>query len=172
MAEFKTALSITLHHEGGYSNDKLDMGGETYCGVASKTYPNSQIWTLLSYHQPIRYNEVVNDKAIDSLVAGIYYDNYWTKILGDNIDSQEVANLIFDFCVTSGKAKKVIQTVLGVVADGSFGNKTIDAINAADPVELLKELVEARKDYYGEVAKIGGNMRFIKGWIIRAESFA
>lgn len=31
-----------LIHEGGYSNDPIDLGGETYKGIARNAHPNWQ----------------------------------------------------------------------------------------------------------------------------------
>ncbi|KKK46716.1 hypothetical protein LCGC14_3162480, partial [marine sediment metagenome] len=36
MALFTEAYEITLQHEGGYSNDSDDVGGETYKGVSRR----------------------------------------------------------------------------------------------------------------------------------------
>ena len=35
---FREALEKVLKHEGGYVNDKNDLGGETNLGVTKKTY--------------------------------------------------------------------------------------------------------------------------------------
>ena len=44
MAEFSEAFTQTAAHEGGYSNDPLDRGGETYRGIARVHHPD---WALL-----------------------------------------------------------------------------------------------------------------------------
>ena len=36
MADFNIAFEITMGHEGGYSFDKDDAGGETYRGISRR----------------------------------------------------------------------------------------------------------------------------------------
>ena len=39
MGDFKTSLARTLRWEGGYSDDPVDRGGETYRGISRKNFP-------------------------------------------------------------------------------------------------------------------------------------
>ena len=47
MADFNQAFDITMGHEGGYANNKLDTGGETYRGVSRNNWPDWEGWRLI-----------------------------------------------------------------------------------------------------------------------------
>ena len=40
---FDQAVHVILEHEGGYSNDKDDPGGETRYGISKLAYPDVNI---------------------------------------------------------------------------------------------------------------------------------
>jgi len=40
---FERAVTHVLLHEGGYSNDPNDPGGETQYGISKRAYPNEDI---------------------------------------------------------------------------------------------------------------------------------
>jgi len=46
MNAFETAFQRTIGHEGGYSNDSRDPGGETKYGISKRSYPNEDIREL------------------------------------------------------------------------------------------------------------------------------
>ena len=43
MADFQPALQTTLRFEGGYTNINADAGGETYCGISRRNWPDNDI---------------------------------------------------------------------------------------------------------------------------------
>jgi lysozyme family protein len=47
MAHFKTAYALTMGHEGIYSNNPKDRGGETYKGIARKFHPSWEGWKAI-----------------------------------------------------------------------------------------------------------------------------
>ena len=96
-----------------------------------------------------------------------------------------------DWVWSSGKHGIVIpQRLLGVEPDGIVGNKTLQAVNFADPDELFDALFEARLEFLNDIVdasiakyekKIGRkatekellkhtNKRFLKGWVNRLNS--
>ena len=91
-------------------------------------------------------------------------DGYWRRALADRINSQSVANMIVDFMFTSGGAAKCVQRVVGVAADGVFGPKTIEAINARPAEDLFYRLRNARLNYY---RSLSAWKHFGKGWTNR-----
>ena len=95
------------------------------------------------------------------------------KIKGDLIESQEVANALYDFAVNSGvsKAVKSIQEILGIAVDGNLGAKTIAAINSKDGKELCNKLCDKRAAFFEAIAKKGENAKFLKGWLNRVKDF-
>ncbi len=99
MADFKIAYKLTAANEGGYSNVSGDNGGETYCGITRKNFPNWHGWEILRYYT-MKHGQVLPELNI--LVEDFYKENFWDEIKGDNIESQELANQAYDFAVNAG----------------------------------------------------------------------
>jgi len=57
---FDQAISFVLQHEGKYSNDPNDPGGETSYGISKRSYPKEDI------------KNMTKERAIE-----IYRKNYW-----------------------------------------------------------------------------------------------
>lgn len=169
MADFLEAYRVGRDNEGGYCNVKGDNGGETYAGIARNFHPNWAGWAIIEQHE-LKFNEVLKDEQLESLVKQFYRANYWNKILGDYIEIQSVATFIYDWCINSGKAVRQIQRVLGITDDNQFGNGTLKAVNDAGEF-LLAKLHKAREDYYRSlVAKDATQGKFLKGWLTRNNS--
>lgn len=175
MANFLQALNITLAHEGGYANDSADKGGETYQGIARNYHPEWLGWGFLDNLVSKAWNQTWAE--LNSFVADFYYREYWLKNNLDKIESNEVANVVFDWVVNSGGAKKEIQRVLNnkgyaVAIDGVIGNQTINAINAANPGGLVRNITAARVEYYKKGEQKGWfDSKFLAGLISRAEQY-
>ena len=153
MADFDKAIEITLKHEGGYVNDPSDNGGETNFGISSKSYPNIDIKNLTM------------DEA-----KYIYQRDYWNKLNADMIESQSVANVLFDTAVNMGvsTSAKLIQKILEVKEDGAIGKITLKKLNEVDEKLLLSEFkIEKIKRYALLVKKRPTNKKFLLGWINR-----
>jgi lysozyme family protein len=170
----------TLKHEGGYSNDPRDKGGETYCGISRVANPTWSGWFLLdkiqdkklAYSKGFLYNEVVS----------FYNDKYFNTQKGmglSRILNSDVRACIFDFCVNSGGAIKQIQYLLNrkyqanLTLDGLLGNKTISIINnIKNQTQLNNDIVESRKQYLETLAENDSKFKvFINGLIKRANSY-
>lgn len=184
MAYFQPALDKTLAHEGGFVNDPKDPGGMTFCGISRKAFPSLYMWELLD-KDPQRievlkgfedWNDLNSrtDRVIwwDMVQKDIYaicYQEFWTPLHADAIESQEVANWLFDFAFNSGTtdAVKALQSVVGVKVDGIIGKATLTAVNSTQIDK--RKLQEARLMHY--MACIAGNpelIRFGLGWVRRA----
>ena len=117
--------------------------------------------------------------------------HYWNRWKADHIHSQKIANILVDWVWGSGKHGIVIpQKMLGVEPDGIVGNKTLSAVNFADPDQLFEALFDARVKFLNDITnasiakferKIGRkatekellkhtNKRFLKGWLNRLNS--
>lgn len=137
MANFEVALKRTLSFEGSYSNNPNDKGGETYCGISRKAWPK---WDGWEYIDRLNKDGLSIDKAEPALVQSVrqfYHFNFWLPLRADEIESQEIANYLFDFAVNSGigDAVKALQKAnnrwfpdspIGV--DGIIGHDTITAL--------------------------------------------
>jgi len=81
-------------------------------------------------------------------VQPVYKARYWDAIRGDALP-QGVDYCLFDCAVNSGpgRAIKLAQYVLHQKVDGSLGPKTMAAIKATDPVELIEDYSQRRLDF-------------------------
>lgn len=174
MAIFDTAYKITAKHEGGYVNNPADRGGETYKGIARNYHESWSGWQIIDQvpDENKNTNAIFINAKLDQLVKDFYKKEFWSKLSGDKIKNQSVANLIYDWRVNSGRAMHEIQKVLGVTMDGKVGKNTLAAINAADPKQLIEKITTARKNYYTKgVAQGWLDYSFYNGLIARADSF-
>ena len=98
---------------------------------------------------------------------------FWDIIGGDDILSQTFAESFFDFSVNtgSGTAAKILQTYLGVTADGAIGPKTLTKLNG----QLLQNTYNVHIDFtllkvkrYTEIVN-GNNAQLANyhGWLNR-----
>lgn len=154
---FREALEKVLKHEGGYVNDKNDLGGETNLGVTKKTYTQ---WCMEQDFHP----KDMKDLTVDD-VEPIYKRNYWDRMKCDELDPG-VAYFIFDFGVNSGpkRAAEYLQSAVGCAIDGSIGPITIAAANEKDSIHIIDQLHRERQHFY---EKLKTFEHFGKGWTRR-----
>jgi lysozyme family protein len=164
MADAKKLMPHILQWEGGFVNDPDDSGGATMKGVTLATFRKFYGKTAT----------VAQLKAItDDQWLHIFKVGYWDKLRGDDINSQSVANTMVDWGYNSGPATaaKKVQAIVGVVADGAIGPKTIAAINAVSAKELFDKIQVARKAFYENIVKNKpSQQKFLKGWLNRLNS--
>lgn len=176
-----------MKNEGGYSNHPDDRGGETYRGVARKFHPDWPGWERIDqYKQSNKFPAVLDaDHALKGWVQDFYRDNYWRAVGADKVQSQDVAEFLFDFAVHSGPdiPARHLQRALNVlnrkgttwpdlVIDGDIGPKTQAALAAygewEGPFPLRKILIGLRTAYYVECVEAREqNESFIRGWLNR-----
>ena len=163
MADFKHIIPFIKRAEGGYVNDPLDAGGETNKGITIATWKS-----------------MFGDKAHDRFLKmsdedwGVIFKKlYWDKMLGDQIHSQRIADIIVDWVWGSGShyAEADVQDILvhafgdHIAVDGAFGPATIAAINAADEQRLFDLIVVKRNWFFDQcVVSHPTNARFLQGW--------
>jgi len=136
---FNAALKAILHHEGGYVNHPADPGGMTNLGVTKR------VWEEWVGHE-------VDEKTMRGLtpeiVGPMYKAKYWDKIKGDDLPAG-VDYCVFDAAVNSGsgRAVKWLQGCVGVDQDGGIGPKTLAAVAAFDPKELVEDYAKRRLSF-------------------------
>lgn len=162
MADFDLAIPTVLRHEGGYCNDCNDAGGETNFGISKRSYPDLDIACL----------------TLDDAKA-IYRRDFWDALCLDEITDQAVATKLFDTAVLIGRSRavKFLQRALqqaggGIVeVDGRIGAKTIAAVNQSPALLLLSAYRHLLATYYeGLVEAVPTNIKFLKGWLSRANA--
>lgn len=185
MADFNKAFQITLAHEGGYSNDPNDPGGETIFGVARKKNPSWEAWSLLDNFKKDKLNFPKNalvDSSIQSHVKALYKKNYWDIHLLDKINSQEIANELFDTGINQGTGKAASFLLLAldllnqgakdyadVSADGVVNDPDIAVTNAHKrPQNILKTLNGLQFMHYYTITKANPKFEeYFNGWLNR-----
>lgn len=160
MADFNQAIVKTLANEGGgkITDDPDDSGGLTKYGISQRAYPNLDIRNL------------TEQQARD-----IYKRDYWDRVQGDSIQSQQVAENLFDTAVNMGvkTASRMAQQAVGVSADGIIGPQSLTAINNANPATFIASYTLAKISYYAQICnKDRSQSKFLLGWINRALSSA
>ncbi|HEY1288494.1 MAG TPA: glycosyl hydrolase 108 family protein [Burkholderiales bacterium] len=175
VASFDAFFPTLLKHEGGFVNDPADPGGATNKGITMATFQKCAR-ALLDIAPTLE-----NLKAITDAQAGrIYKPLYWDRIHGDEIESQDLANIVFDFQVNAGtNAGKLLQRTLNesgarppLAVDGDVGPATIAVLKGADQRAIYRRFRQGRIDYYRDLVDNHPALRrFLKGWLARVESF-
>lgn len=60
---FEKAVAFVLRHEGGYTNDNRDPGGETKFGISKRAYPSLDIKNLTEEQAKVIYRRDYWDRA-------------------------------------------------------------------------------------------------------------
>lgn len=130
---FDRAYDLLIANEGGYSNHPEDDGGMTKFGISKARYPNEDIKNLTI-------------ERAKFLTKRDFWDTYRCGEL-----PWPIATTLFD-CVFNHNPRPAVgwlQNAVGVAKDGIMGRKTIAAANQAeDPVEVARDILLQRLDYY------------------------
>ncbi len=108
-----------------------------------------------------------------SLVRDFYKTEFWNRIRGDELVSNPIAYLLFDFAVNASYSVsiKLAQIILELQADGVIGPKTVQALNSTDTeVFVLKFTIAKIARYRDIVTKNPSKKVFLLGWINRVLS--
>ncbi|MEO5377645.1 MAG: hypothetical protein H7832_07690, partial [Magnetococcus sp. DMHC-6] len=144
MAQFFKAFERTIRMEGGYSNDPMDRGGETYIGISRVFNPHWSGWPIIDrwksegrFHQA----QLSTDPVLRVQTRLFYKQSYWDPLQGDRIKDESVAQELFDTAVNMGvhTAGVFLQESLNVlnrnktlypdmIVDGLVGHRTMAAL--------------------------------------------
>lgn len=152
MSVFDQAVEAVLLHEGGYSNNPHDAGGETNFGICKRSYPNVDI------------KHLTRDEAIE-----IYRRDFWKPYM--ELLPPCIAVKTFDMAVNMGekRAIKLLQRAAGCDEDGQIGPVTLASVKVWDANTLLNRLVHVQREFYTMLAETKpSNKVFLKGWLARA----
>jgi len=153
ISNFKAALSHVLASEGKFVNHPKDPGGMTNLGCTKAT------WEEYVGH-PV--SEADMRALTPEMVAPLYKRKYWDKVSGDQLPSG-LDYAVFDAAINSGpgRAAKWLQELVGVPADGSIGPKTIAAVAAFSPLEVIAQYNDKRLQF---LESLPAYSDFGKGW--------
>lgn len=153
---FELALAHVLKSEGGFVNHPNDPGGMTNLGCTKA------VWEEFCGHP-------VTEKTMRALtpadVAPLYKRKYWDKVKADELPAG-VDYCVFDTAINSGpgRAIKLLQGVVGVDQDGDIGPKTLAAVKAFEPKDLLQDYSKRRLSFMMDLKNWP---TFGKGWTSR-----
>lgn len=154
---WEKSFAEMIKSEGGFVNNPADPGGATNFGVTKTVW---EAW--------IRHTVTIDDmkKLTQEEVKPLYYEKYW-KPVGNELPIG-IDFLVFSFGVNAGVGRsiKVLQTSLGVVADGQIGQNTMKKIQEADSKTLIENFSNAKISFYKSLSTFP---TFGRGWINRVE---
>ncbi len=188
MDHFREALSRTLQHEGEYSDDRNDIGGETFRGISRTYWPDWPGWHLVDMFLVNPDQEGFKKSGIVELVESFYRSNFWNRIQGDKLSMfrPEVAYEVFDTAVNLDipDAVRFLQTSLNMqrevtrafselMVDGKLGPRTITALKLyldtepGDPESNEKILLNCMNGEQYIHYKNNPQHVYFRGWFLR-----
>jgi len=186
MADFKIAFQKTMGHEGGYSNDPLDYGGETYKGISRVYHPSWSGWKVIDdAKQDSNFPaNLDSNEDLQKAVESFYKERYWDVNRLDEMP-QAVAEELFDTGVNMGisRAAKFLQSALNYMnrngslfadlfVDGKIGPATLSALSkcTSDEDVLLAILNALQGRHYLKIMdKDPVQKRYARGWFRRVK---
>lgn len=133
MADYSHSINKVLRHEGGYANDPVDRGGETYKGISRKAWPKWQGWTIIDAAKKRADfpNSLYANNQLNQLVIDFYKINFWQKIGGDFLADQDIADILMDAAVNEGikAAVKRAQKIVHLPETGIIDNELLKRLN-------------------------------------------
>lgn len=150
--KFDEAFEKLIGHEGGYSNNPDDPGGETMYGVTAR------VARANGYDGPMRDLPLSKAKSI-------YRSLYWDTVRAEELPDA-VRFDVFDASVNSGpgQAIRFLQRATGSTDDGRLGPLTMRAVKAMDPQLLDKRLNGYRLRFMSDLKTWP---TFGRGWAAR-----
>lgn len=158
--KFLKAFTSLIELEGGYANDRLDVGRETKFGICQRAYPKLNI-SDITLHDAQK----------------IYYNDYWLAHEYDKIKNAAIASKVFHTTVNTGprQSHTILQRALravgnkNIVEDGVFGIKTLNAVNDAPAKVLMAALRSEQAAFYRLlISSKPSQVKFRNGWLKRA----
>lgn len=170
MAKFENFVDRLLVLEGGYANIKEDKGGPTKYGVTLLT------WKQHGYDKNGDHKIDENDiKLLSPADAKMIAKKvFWDYFKADQIKNQSIAEFICDWGYNSGSTTvaRIVQKLLGLKADGVFGNQTLSKINSINQESFFNLLKNSRLEFVKKIVERDPvQNKFYNGWVNRIQKF-
>lgn len=178
------AIECVFCHEGVYSNDPNDPGGETFYGIARERQPQWKGWASVDrFREDPAFPDLLGRDQFLMAHVKQFYQKWWSRISGEDLP-QDVATELFESSFNIGpKVKRWVQECCNslnrngrdweeLVEDGKIGPKTIAAVNACVKrrgSNLVKLLNVRQGGYYYRLARRNPEKweRYLNGWLNR-----
>lgn len=163
-SNWKRSFELMLKSEGTFTADPRDPGNRLPDGRSGSTMLGV---TQHNWEQWIGH-KVTHDqmrKLTPKDVAPFYKRKYWDACKCDDLP-EGLDYLVFDFAVNAGPGRsiKTLQTAVGTTPDGIIGPKTLAAVRAVDPHELIEKFSVAKTEFYESLPTFA---TFGRGWLNR-----
>ena len=145
---FDDAFAKLIGHEGGYTNNSADPGGETKFGISKRAYPGEDIACLTL------------ERAKE-----IYRRDYWGPAGCDAVPDAAKFQ-VFDMAVNSGVRQtiKTVQRAVGESEDGVLGPHTLQALQSMPAARFVARFNATRLAF---MAGLPTWPTFGRGWALR-----
>ena len=191
---FEKAFAKMSLNEGGYSNNKADLGGETYNGISRKYHPSWSGWAIVDQVKKQNKTASAINKALKSsasmkaAIKEFYYNEYWASPKFDKVDAinEQVAEKLFDIsvhlnplrpCKWFQEALNILnrnqQKYANITVDGKIGNKTLETFKkclGCNPVSRILTVIKIYQgSHYVSRMQEKPDQQVFVGWIDRVE---
>jgi lysozyme family protein len=180
MSTLELAMPTIFRHEGLFSMHPNDPGGATNFGISLRFL----LKTGDLDNDGIPDGDVDGDGDIDiddikkmspDKSTQLYDLYFWKPNNYGQINDQLIATKVFTLNINMvyRGANKCLQRAvraaskINLSTDGVIGQKTLNAVNSADPKILLAALKSEAAGYYRAI-KYAGSEDFLTGWLNRA----
>ena len=145
---FDECFEKLIGHEGCYSNNPKDPGGETKWGVSKRAHPSLDIGSL----------------TLDD-AKKLYKRDYWERAQCDRLHP-DLAFQVFDGAVNSGIGNSIrwLQEASGVAVDGVVGPLTLRKVGDMEPSIIIARYNGVRLKF---MASLSTWDVFGRGWARR-----
>lgn len=180
-ADYQASFITVMMSEGGYVRDPTDRGGETYMGIARKSFPAWPGWsTVEKLRSAPEFPQ--NLSVLTPEVQQFYKENFWDRNRLSEFNDASLALELFDTGVNMGAvtAAKFLQRSLNLLnrnglsypdtpVDGIIGNKTIKLANEhKNPRQLYDLLNTMQGARYIHICETDPTQeKFMYGWLAR-----
>jgi lysozyme family protein len=162
-----------LEREGGakVTNRSSDRGGLTKYGITQAAWTDYRMTHGFAVG-PVTVVELTEQEARD-----FYFTVHIAAPHFDLIADDYLQDFIVDCGVNHGvsRAARWLQEAAGVSVDGAVGPKTLERVNAANPVSLLLRLFAIRARFYAKISSdqlpVDPDLPNLQGWINRLSQF-
>ncbi len=184
---FDKAIGRVLWLEGGYSNNPIDRGGETYKGIARNFHPNWEGWKIIDeLHSEDNFPKNLEENAeLNSFVKAFYKSEFWDKMQLDNYP-ESISSRVLDAAIHCGikRAVRFIQNTINILnrnqrlypnikVDGIFGRKTKEAFVLCLKKNQVKLIYKILTLYQGarylELMMLNEPYEIFVGWFNRID---